>query len=126
PRASARHRTGRRRAPGRSARPLSRTHRDTCAPPSTPWLQSASTRPCGASVQRPTFAGHERLITFAPASRTFDQTCAMSTGGLRRRLYALSFVDEFGPVYAVWTLWFNDNGITTSQISTVFILWAAI
>lgn len=50
----------------------------------------------------------------------------MSTGGLRRRLYALSFVDEFGPVYAVWTLWFNDNGVTTSQISTVFVMWAAI
>ena len=50
----------------------------------------------------------------------------MSTGGLRGRLYALSFIDEFGPVYAVWTLWFNDNGITTSQISTVFVMWAAI
>ena len=50
----------------------------------------------------------------------------MSTGGLRRRLYALSFIDEFGPVYAVWTLWFNDNGVSTSQISTVFIMWAAI
>jgi MFS family permease len=50
----------------------------------------------------------------------------MSTGGLRRRLYALSFVDEFGPVYAVWTLWFNDNGVSTSQISTVFIMWATI
>jgi len=45
---------------------------------------------------------------------------------LRRRLYALSFIDEFGPVYAVWTLWFNDNGVSTSQISTVFIMWAAI
>jgi len=41
-------------------------------------------------------------------------------------LYALSFIDEFGPVYAVWTLWFNDNGVSTSQISTVFILWAGI
>lgn len=50
----------------------------------------------------------------------------MSTGRLRRRIYALSFIDEFGPVYAVWTLWFNDNGVSTSQISTVFILWAAI
>lgn len=50
----------------------------------------------------------------------------MSSGGLRRRLYALSFIDEFGPVYAVWTLWFNDNGVSTSQISTVFILWAGI
>jgi len=38
----------------------------------------------------------------------------------------LSFVDEFGPLYALYTLWFNDNGITTSQISTVFVLWAAV
>lgn len=45
---------------------------------------------------------------------------------LRRRLYPLSFVDEFGPVYAVYTLWFNDNGITTSQISTLFLVWAVI
>jgi MFS family permease len=50
----------------------------------------------------------------------------MRRGGLRQRVYALSFVDEFGPVYAVWTLWFNDNGVSTSQISTVFVLWAAI
>lgn len=50
----------------------------------------------------------------------------MSTGGVRRRLYAVSFIDEFGPVYAVWTLWFNDHGVSTSQISTVFIVWAVI
>lgn len=43
---------------------------------------------------------------------------------LRRRLYALSFIDEFGPIYAVYTLWFNDNGITTAQISTAFVVWA--
>jgi MFS family permease len=40
-------------------------------------------------------------------------------------LYLLAFVDEFGPVYAVYTLWFNDNGISTSQVSTVFLVWAA-
>ena len=49
-----------------------------------------------------------------------------TSGSLRRRLYLLAFVDEFGPVYAVFTLWFNDNGISTSQISTVFLVWAAI
>jgi len=43
---------------------------------------------------------------------------------LRRRLYALAFIDEFGPIYAVYTLWFNDNGISTAQISTVFLVWA--
>ena len=50
----------------------------------------------------------------------------MTTGALRRRLYALAFVDEFGPVYAVWTLWFNDNGISTGQISAAFLIWALI
>ncbi len=43
---------------------------------------------------------------------------------LKRRLYLLAFVDEFGPVYAVYTLWFNDNGITTGEISTAFLAWA--
>jgi len=45
---------------------------------------------------------------------------------LRRRLYALAFVDEFGPVYAVWTLWFNDHDVSTSQVSTAFLVWALI
>ena len=34
----------------------------------------------------------------------------MEFSSLKRRLYLLGFVDEFGPVYAVYTLWFNDNG----------------
>lgn len=50
----------------------------------------------------------------------------MNERRLRRHLYALSFVDEFGPVYAVYTLWFNDNGITTAQVSTLFLAWALI
>ena len=50
----------------------------------------------------------------------------MTTGRLRRRLYALAFIDEFGPVYAVWTLWFNDNDVSTGQISTAFLAWALI
>ena len=50
----------------------------------------------------------------------------VGSGGLRRRLYALAFVDEFGPVYAVWTLWFNDHGVSTGEISTVFLVWALI
>jgi MFS family permease len=49
----------------------------------------------------------------------------VETRGLRRRLYGMAFVDEFGPVYAVYTLWFNDNGISASQISTMFLVWAA-
>lgn len=45
---------------------------------------------------------------------------------LRRRLHGLSFVDEFGPVYAVYTLWFSNNGITAGQLSTVFLVWAVV
>ena len=45
---------------------------------------------------------------------------------VERRLYGLAFVDEFGPIYAVYTLWFNDNGITTAQVSTVFLVWALV
>ncbi len=45
---------------------------------------------------------------------------------LRRRLHALSFVDEFGPVYAVYTLWFNDNGLSAGDVSAVFLIWAVV
>lgn len=48
------------------------------------------------------------------------------TRAVDRRLYSLAFVEEFGPLFAVYTLWFNDNGITTAQTSTVFIGWAAV
>ena len=50
----------------------------------------------------------------------------MPVSKLRTRLYALAFVDEFGPLYALFTLWFNDNGVSTGQISTAFVLWAAV
>lgn len=43
---------------------------------------------------------------------------------LRRRLYALAFIDEFGPLYAVYTLYFNDNGVTVAQLSAVFLTWS--
>lgn len=56
----------------------------------------------------------------------------MTLGGLarlpalRRRLYGLSFIDEFGPIYAVYTLWFSDNGITAAQLSVVFLAWSVV
>lgn len=50
----------------------------------------------------------------------------MTSVALRRRLYALAFVDEFGPVYAVWTLWFNDHDVSTGQVSAAFLTWALI
>ena len=57
---------------------------------------------------------------------TPGQNVRMTTGALRRRLYALAFIDEFGPVYAVWTLWFSDNDVSTGQISIAFLAWALI
>lgn len=46
--------------------------------------------------------------------------------GLRRRLHGLAFVDEFGPVYAVYTLWFSDNGIGAAELSGVFLVWSVV
>ena len=45
---------------------------------------------------------------------------------VKRRLYAFSLIDEIGPLYAVYTLLFLDNGLGASQISTVFVIWAAV
>lgn len=45
---------------------------------------------------------------------------------VKRRLYAFSLIDEIGPLYAVYTLLFLDNGLSASQISTVFVIWAAV
>lgn len=50
----------------------------------------------------------------------------MPRGALRRRLYALGFVDEFGPIYALYTVLFLDNGITAAQVSMVFVVWALV
>lgn len=48
----------------------------------------------------------------------------MSLVELKRRLFALAFIDEFAPLYAVYTLYFNDNGVTVSQLSAVFLTWS--
>ena len=44
--------------------------------------------------------------------------------GLKRRLYVLSFIDKFAPIYALFTLWFIDNGISIADLSIVFIVWS--
>ncbi|MEM8904375.1 MAG: MFS transporter [Actinomycetota bacterium] len=49
-----------------------------------------------------------------------------SLTGVRRRLYSIGFVDELGPLYAVYQLWFLDNGISAGQISSVFVIWAVV
>lgn len=45
---------------------------------------------------------------------------------LGRRLYTFAFLDWVGPLYAVYTLWFNDNGATTAEISGLFLFWAIV
>lgn len=45
---------------------------------------------------------------------------------VRRHLYGFALLDEIGPLYALYTLWLADHGITTAQVSTVFMLWAII
>ncbi len=45
---------------------------------------------------------------------------------VRSRLYLLSFLDEFGPIYALYTLWFADHGIDAATLTGVFILWAVM
>ncbi|MEO1061155.1 MAG: MFS transporter [Actinomycetota bacterium] len=46
--------------------------------------------------------------------------------GLRRRLYSVALLDELGPLYAVYQLWFLDNGISAGQLSSVFVIWAIV
>ena len=50
----------------------------------------------------------------------------MVLDGLRKRLYLLSFIDEFAPMYVLFTLWFNDNGLSTTDLSIVFIVWSIL
>ncbi len=64
-------------------------------------------------------------MTGSGSARATDRA-RVTYATLRRRLYGVAFVDEFGPVYAVATLWFNDNGISTAQVSAVFLVWAVI
>ena len=45
-------------------------------------------------------------------------------GSLRRRLYLLAFVDEFVPFAVLFTLWFDDNGVTVAELSVVLVMWA--
>lgn len=47
-------------------------------------------------------------------------------GSIKRQLYVLALIDEAGPLLALYTLWFDNHGITAGQISLVFVLWAAI
>jgi MFS family permease len=43
---------------------------------------------------------------------------------MRQRLYAIGFVVEFIPFIVLFTLWFDDNGISIGQLSIVFVMWA--
>lgn len=45
---------------------------------------------------------------------------------LRPRLYAVAFFEALGPIYAVYPLWFADHGLSTADISLLYVMWAAL
>jgi len=45
---------------------------------------------------------------------------------VRARLGLFAFLDEVGPLITLHTLWFADHGVSASEISAVFVLWAAV
>lgn len=45
---------------------------------------------------------------------------------LHKKLYAIAFADEFGPLYAIYPLWFAAQGLSTEQISLIYMGWAAV
>jgi MFS family permease len=45
---------------------------------------------------------------------------------LRKQLFTFAFVDEFGPLYAVYPLWFASQGLSIAEISWVYVLWASV
>ena len=49
----------------------------------------------------------------------------MTSRALRARLWLFAFVDEFGPLYSLYAVWFAANGMSAAQISGVFVFWAA-
>jgi MFS family permease len=52
----------------------------------------------------------------------------MPAGGSRRlvgALYAYSFLDEFVLLYPLYALLFTDSGLSTAEVSALFVLWSA-
>ena len=45
---------------------------------------------------------------------------------MRARLYLFAFVNEFGPLYALYAVWFAESGISATGISWVYLFWAAV
>lgn len=45
---------------------------------------------------------------------------------LRRQLLLLAFFDEFVPLYALYILWWETNGISSRTISYVLAVWAGV
>ncbi|MFD0822551.1 MFS transporter, partial [Micromonospora zhanjiangensis] len=43
---------------------------------------------------------------------------------LSATLYVYSFLDELRPIYPVYALLFADTGLSTAQISALFVLWS--
>lgn len=42
----------------------------------------------------------------------------------RTRLLLFAFLDEFGPLYALYVMWFDDHGLGVAALSGMFTLWA--
>ncbi len=55
-----------------------------------------------------------------------EPTRARSVRWLRRRVQLFAFLDEAGPLTALYALLFADRGISHGQISSVFVLWAGV
>src|SRR4051812_28196887 len=43
-----------------------------------------------------------------------------------RRIYLFSFLDDFMVIYPLYTVMFADNGLSTMQISILFIVWSVV
>jgi len=45
---------------------------------------------------------------------------------LVRRLIAFQALDEFMPIFPVYALLFDENGLSTAEISSLFVLWSVV
>lgn len=50
----------------------------------------------------------------------------LSRRSLVRRLIAFQALDEFMPIFPVYALLFAENGLSTAEISSLFVLWSVV
>ncbi|MDQ3714781.1 MAG: MFS transporter [Actinomycetota bacterium] len=51
---------------------------------------------------------------------------SLSRRSLERRLIAFQALDEFMPIFPVYALLFAENGLSTAEISGLFVLWSVV